>query len=390
VEARVDVAIVGAGFAGLALACLLTERGLRTVVVERRAGLPSSGAAITLQPNGLAALEEVGVLELVEYVGSRMRRVSMRDTHDRELGVWDYGELDHPNPYLVGVRRHALLTLLAERLVELGGEAPQFGCAFEELLVEEDGIVHGLRHGGGELLARCTVGADGAGSAVRAALGIRAFASRPDPYVVGIGARPRQLGECDALMYLGRGYANGVLSAGQGAYFWDHADRSVRDAVDARDFARWLELYRRRVPCGRQVTAGLGSFEDLTVLRGRMIVTAERPRAGAVLLGDAAGTVHPHAGQGANLAFEEAVALADVLAETAGDEPVPAAVLARYSRPRRWRRRAAIARSALSARTLDAPSTAWRMIRTGMFAAGRIGPVRRALLCEQAGVGFAA
>ena len=388
-EARVDVAVVGAGFAGLALACRLTERGLRTVVLERRPELPASGAAITLQPNGLAALDRIGVLELVEHHGSRMRRVSVRDTDDREVAEWDYGELDHPHPYLVGIRRHALLSLLAERLVELGGEPPGFGCSFAGLL-EEDGVVEGLRHGEGELLARCVVGADGAGSAVRAALGVRAFASEPDPYVVGIGARPRQLGECDALMYLGPGYANGVMRVGQGAYFWDHADPAVRDAVEARDFRRWRELYRDRVPCGRQVTAGLGSFDELTVLRGRILVTAERSRHGAVLIGDAAGAVHPHSGQGANLAFEDAVALAEVLVEAPAGDPVPAAVLARYSRPRRWRRRAAIARSAISARTLDAPTAAWRAVRTGMFEAGRVGPVRRAMLGQQAGLGLTA
>lgn len=384
-----DVAVVGAGFAGLALACLLTERGLSTVVLERRAELPTSGAAITLQPNGLAALERIGVLGLVEYIGSRMRRVSVRGADDREMGVWDYGELDHPNPYIVGIRRHALLTVLAERLVQLGGEAPRFGCAFDGVL-EEGGVVRGVRHSGGELRARCVVGADGAGSATRSALGIRAVASGSDPYVVGIGARPRQLGDCDALMYLGPGYANGVMRAGEGAYFWDHADSAVRDVVEARDFAAWRDLFMRRVPCGRQITAGLDGFGDLTVLGGRTLVVHDRPRAGAVLLGDAAGAVHPHAGQGANLAFEDAVELAEVLGAARGAEPATAEALASHVRARRRRRVVAVARSAIAARTLDAPNSAWRLVRRGTFEVGRIGPIRRSLLAEQAGVGFAA
>ena len=388
-EARVDVAIVGAGFAGLALACRLSERGLRTAVLERRAELPASGAAITLQPNGLSALERIGVLERVEDGGSRMRRVSMRDPRDREVGAWDYGELDHPHPYIVGITRVCLLSLLVDRLTELGGEAPRFGCPFEGLL-DEDGVVHGLRHPGGELLADCVVGADGVASGVRPALGIRAFVGRADPFVVGIGARAPQLSESDALMYLGPGYGNGVLRAGRGAYFWDHVDASIRDVVDARDFDAWRALYIQRVPCGRQVTAGLSSFDDLTVLRGRIMVAGGRAVGGAVLAGDAAGAVHPHSGQGANIAFEDVVALSDVLADCVGDGPIPAAALARYSRPRRRRRLAAIARSALAARTLDAPNLAWRLVRRGTFAAGRARPVRRALLNEQAGLGITA
>lgn len=385
-EAHADVAVVGAGFAGLAVACGLAQRGVPAAVLERRPELPAEGAAITLQPNGLAALDRIGVRERVEAAGSRMRRISVRDAADREVGRWDYGELDHPFPYIVGITRFALLTVLADRLAELGAPMPRLGCEVEDLL-REDGVVRGVRHDGGELTADCVVGADGVGSAVRTALGIRAFAGRPDPYVVGLGARPPQLGDCDALMYLGRGYANGVMRAGRGTYFWDHVDAAVRDAVERRDFAAWRSLYTRRVPCGRQVTSGLSSFGELTVLRGRILVVADRAVSGAVLAGDAAGAVHPHSGQGANTAFEDAAALSEVLAGLVGSGPVPATALAPYAKPRRRRRIKAIAHSAVAARTLDAPNVAWRAVRLGTFEAGRVRPVRRALLSEQAGLG---
>ena len=181
-----------------------------------------------------------------------------------------------------------------------------------------------------------------------------------------------------------------MLRAGRGAYFWDHVDGPVRDAVEARDFAAWRSLYVGRVPCGRQVVSGLASFDELTVLSGRIMVAGARAVSGAVLAGDAAGTVHPHSGQGANLAFEEVVALSDVLVEAVGAGPVPAAALARYSKPRRRRRLAVIARSALAARTMDAPNAAWRLARRGTFQAGRVRPVRRALLSQTAGLGLTA
>ena len=382
---RVDVVIVGAGFAGLALACRLAERGLETAVIERREALPSSGAAITLQPNGLAALDRLALLERVEDAGSRMRRVSVRDVDDREIGSWDYAELDHPQPYIVGIKRHCLLTLLAERLAELGGAPPRFGCAFEGLL-RSDGALCGVRHSQGELRARHVAGADGVGSAVRSALGIRAFAGRADPYVVGFGARPAQLCDAEALIYLGPGYGNGVMRAAAGAYFWDHVDSAVRPAVEARDFAAWRALYTERVPCGRQVTAGLHSFDELTVLNGRLLLVAGRAEEGAVLVGDAAGAVHPHSGQGANLAIEDAVALGDALLGDERTSPGRGWRLVDYSRSSR--RAAAVVRSAVAARTLDAPNGLWRAVRQGTFAAGQVGSIRRRLLAEQAGVGF--
>jgi 2-polyprenyl-6-methoxyphenol hydroxylase-like FAD-dependent oxidoreductase len=84
-----DAAIVGAGFAGLALACHLAEHGRPACVLERRPDLGSGGAAILLQPNGLAALDRLGVLEPVIAAGSRIDRYSLRDLRQRELASYD-------------------------------------------------------------------------------------------------------------------------------------------------------------------------------------------------------------------------------------------------------------------------------------------------------------
>ena len=96
--------------------------------------------------------------------------------------------------------------------------------------------------------------------------------------------------------------------------------------------------------------------------------------------------MHPHSGQGANLALEDAVALGDAIAAADVRAPVPARRLA--GRARAARRAAMVVRSAIAAKTLDAPNAAWRLMRHGTFEAGRIGPVRRAMLAQQAGVGI--
>jgi salicylate hydroxylase len=90
------VAIAGAGFAGLALAFTPVRRGRRVAVLERRAALPAGGAAVGIQPNGLAALGRLGLLEPALAAGSRIDRLLMYDRRGRPVARVDYGELDHP------------------------------------------------------------------------------------------------------------------------------------------------------------------------------------------------------------------------------------------------------------------------------------------------------
>src|SRR5215216_4219536 len=141
---RVDVAIVGAGFAGLGLACKLAGEGRAVCVLERRPHVSSGGAAIMLQPNGLAALDRLGVLESVLDAGSRIDRSSLRDIRDRELASLDWGELAHSHPFMVAIRRVDVLGILAERMAQLGAGAPRTACEFRELVRDGD-VVCGLR-----------------------------------------------------------------------------------------------------------------------------------------------------------------------------------------------------------------------------------------------------
>src|SRR4051794_44671 len=185
---RFDAVVVGAGFAGLALACKLAAERRAVCVLERRPDVQSGGSAIMLQPNGLAALDRLGVLESVLGLGSRIDRSTLREVRGHELTSLDWSELAHCHPYLVAIRRADVLGVLAERVVQLGGEAPRTGCEFLNLL-RENGRVCGVRYRGTdgqerELLSACVVGADGAGSSVRTALGIRSIRiSHADSYI---------------------------------------------------------------------------------------------------------------------------------------------------------------------------------------------------------------
>ena len=227
-----DVAVVGAGFAGLALACRLAEHGLETAVIERRDELPASGAAITLQPNGLAALERLGLLERAEDAGARMRRVSIRDADDRESACWDYGEEAWPPSPAVPRGDRASLPALAARGAP--GRAARRRPAAIRLRVRGTAArrgraVSGVRHAGGELPRPAASWAPMASAPPCAPLSeFVPGPGGPTPSWSDSVRGPRSYASPTPSLYFGPGYANGVMRAAAGAYFWDHVDPAVR------------------------------------------------------------------------------------------------------------------------------------------------------------------
>lgn len=72
---RFDIAIVGAGVAGLANAILLAQSGHRITVYERFATSRPVGSGLMIQPTGLAALERIGLRTSLEARGHRIERL---------------------------------------------------------------------------------------------------------------------------------------------------------------------------------------------------------------------------------------------------------------------------------------------------------------------------
>ena len=103
-----QILVIGAGIAGLATAVALQRRGHDVTVIEERTDT-SSGAGISIWPNALAALDEIGLGDAVREAGGRVTAGALRWRD----GSW----LRHPSPQrlvkalgepLVVIRRSAL------------------------------------------------------------------------------------------------------------------------------------------------------------------------------------------------------------------------------------------------------------------------------------------
>jgi 2-polyprenyl-6-methoxyphenol hydroxylase-like FAD-dependent oxidoreductase len=109
------VVIVGGGVGGPAAAMALSHVGVEVVVLERRAERnPTEGSYFTIAPNGLDALDVLGILDLAREVGFATRTNRMYGATGRKLG-----ELSLGIPLADGtVALTAKRSLLAARLLD--------------------------------------------------------------------------------------------------------------------------------------------------------------------------------------------------------------------------------------------------------------------------------
>ncbi|MGH8660862.1 MAG: UbiH/UbiF family hydroxylase [Burkholderiales bacterium] len=333
-----DVVIIGGGLVGLALARALAGSGLTQALIEPQPPAPPPAGAgwdsrvYALSPGSAAFLGDCGAWQRLPP--ERIARVEVMRVYGDEPGArLEFSAYDaglRELAFIVENRRlqHALWE--AARGQDLRVHCPAGWSALE---FHEDHVAVRLDDGA-ELVARLAIGADGAESRVRAHAGI---AVRAADY--------RQLGvvanfSCEkphhdvAFQWFRR---DGVLAllplpGGRASMVWSIAEDGGR---------RLLALPGAALAAEVESASGgaLGALKVITPAVGfplklQRVTQFTKPR--LALVGDAAHNVHPLAGQGVNLGFRDARALARVLTERGpqgdcGDH----ALLRRYERARR-------------------------------------------------------
>ncbi|TCP31888.1 FAD-dependent monooxygenase [Sphingomonas sp. BK235] len=324
------VVIVGGGIAGLALARALTARAIPFLLVERRAGDADGGLAINLPGNAIRALDRLGLAEEIARRGHPVGRRDYRTAADRSLFTVDedafWGEAARPRV----LRRAALLAMLGD------GLAPhrlRRGVAVDAIVPHEDRVDVTLDDGTAIAVA-LVVGADGVHSAVRA--GMLAGGSAPDHALLAAASwrfmapDPGPEIDPDLAGWTVWGSRDGLvllMPLGDGEiYGWAAVTRAPRRGAAPATLAALAAGFPERV---RAVVARArvhhAPLEEVRLARWS---------AGRVaLIGDAAHATAPVWAQGAALAMEDALVLADCLARDA-DALVALAAYERRRRPR--------------------------------------------------------
>ena len=310
--------VVGAGIGGLTASLVLSRVAARVTLVERAERPSEVGAALALQPNGMAVLDRLGLLPAVEVVSARIDRMDIRSVTGRRLltaGMPDLGGgLDHA----IAVRRTGLHQLLLDAVAGVASIDTRFG--WTAVSADPSGTVtitstaeNSLDRGSTSLRADVIVGADGVNSAVRSTGGFKSRMSLVSSYVRTIvrgRASPWFEEYWTPLGSFGQAPLGGDL-----IYFWAAAHvAGAADAVARRDLGAFRQEWRRVLPAAGDLLERVSSFDDLLVNTVRSVACRRWFSGRLVLLGDAAHAMPPNLGQGANSALVDGVVLAQELA----------------------------------------------------------------------------
>jgi 2-octaprenyl-6-methoxyphenol hydroxylase len=391
---RYDVIVIGGGLVGASLACALAPLNLKVALVEavafRTASQPSyDDRTLALSASSCKILETIGVWPSLQDNATPIREIHVRELNRPGHVVMDPADLGLDRFGHV-VEARAFGAAMAAALPELENLDLVCPAAVKALHVGADQAVVEYENdsGAAQLCGRLVVGADGAQSFVRDALGIATERHDYQQTAIICNVTPEQHHRGRAFECFTPSGPFAVMPHvnGRCGLIWC-AETGRADELLGLPEEEFLRLANARFGghLGAFLKLGRRSSYPLRLVRALEDV---RPR--AVILGNAAHAIHPVGAQGFNLGLRDVAVLAEVLADAVRRNAVATIgdleVLHRYSAWRAPDQRGTIAYSDGLARMFSNPSRVAAAARTaGLLAHAFLPPLRRQLAVRAMG-----
>ena len=337
---QLRILVIGGGIGGLTSAIALRKRGFEVTLIEKDPEWSVYGVGIIQQGNVLRAVDALGILERYVDAGVGFDAVEVYAPDGTRLARVPSPRLLEAYPANLGIGRRALQKVLGDAAIEAGADI-RLGVTADEI-ADSGEKVHVRFSDGGESNYDLVIGADGVHSQTRTML----FPDAEVPQFTGQAVwrynlpRPKDL---DALHVYNGPVGAGLVPIGpETMYLYLTTPEPGNPRYPAEGLAAAM---RAKVPATLGELAVQITDDDGVVYRPLEGLLVEGPwhNGRVVLLGDAVHATTPHLGQGAGLAIEDSLVLAE---ELANRDTIEDALVA--YRARRFDRCAYIVRSSLA------------------------------------------
>jgi len=300
------------------LGLLLARRGVDVLVLEKHADFLRDFRGDTIHPSTMEIMDELGLADpLLNLPHTKTSRLRFR-TPRGSATLADFGHLKTRFPYLAFMPQWDFLDFVTDEARRYPNFELEMNAEVREL-VEEGGLVRGVRYetpdGTREARALLTVAADGRDSRLREQAGLRVVGTAPPIDVLWFRISRRKGDPEEPTGYIGGGRFVVLINRGD---YWQ-VGYVLPKGADRRIRAAGLESFRRSVgeavPEVADRTDEIQDWGQVKLLSVQVNRLRRWFRPGLLCIGDAAHAMSPVGGVGINLAIQDAVAAANVLAE---------------------------------------------------------------------------
>ena len=305
-----DLIVVGGGPAGMMAGLLFARAGCDVLVLEKHADFFRDFRGDTVHPSTMEILDQLGMLQrFLKRPHSELNSAELRLAGQQ----WRIGDLSHlktPAPFIAMMPQWDFLDFLREEAKAFPGFHLRMEAPVEGFL-EDQGRVTGVRLASGEeLRARLTIAADGRTSIVRTMLPLEVLGAPMDVFWFRIPKSEQEKGGLRG--NIARSRLLVMIDRGD---YWQCAFLIPKGAAESYK-AKGIEAIRAEVAeAAPDIDLGqLDEIDDLKLLSVALDRLTCWQRPGLLAIGDAAHAMSPIGGIGINLAVQDAVAAANILA----------------------------------------------------------------------------